>query len=385
MAAALCPFLGSLRCILYDLLIWERQPGASVRLRVSIIFPNSCCPQAFYTHPETSPHLWSSLTARVTILLGAAMCQALGVHQRGSQTASVCVCVRVCVCACVTSPVVNWFTRGPSPTVTSLPKIVFRITGCWSQSSSCPERLGNLSEPHFEVETWGSFVQSHGRNCGQSWSGRSVLWLLARLPQVLLFLLRLQEECSSSPGASGAAVPPPVLDARWHQHALEQKGSCLASIWKRLNPQCGRPGVLAERSPLLRSSWGLPAWGATPDHSSISFIQGTHPRCLGDQFAGYLEEFTPVWLIFFGGLSVQNGKFCWVIFPTILLSSEPGSLRFLFFQDIVAVQQGWLMPLRMQGSVEGDPGHPAQIAHLQLREYMNHFGGGLLCCRGWLK
>ena len=98
-----------------------------------------------------------------------------------------------------------------------------------------------------------------------------------------------------------AAVPPPMLDARWHQHALEQKGSHLASIWKCLNPPCGRPGVLAERSPLLRPSWGLPAWGTTPAPSPVSFIQGTYPRCLGDRFAGYLEEFTPVWLISSGG------------------------------------------------------------------------------------
>ena len=116
----------------------------------------------------------------------------------------------VCVCVCVvhmhktqtTSPVVNWFTRGSSLTVTSIPQIVFRITGCWNQSSSCPECLGNLSEPQFEVETWGSFVQSHSRNCGQSWSGRPVLWLPARFPQVLLSLLWLQEECS---GASANA------------------------------------------------------------------------------------------------------------------------------------------------------------------------------------
>ena len=84
---------------------------------------------------------------------------------------------------------------------------------------------------------------------------------------------------------------------------------------------------------------------------------------------------------FFWGLSVQTGKFCWVIFPTTLLSSEPSSLRFLFFQDIVAMQQGWLMPLRMRGSVEGDASHPGQIAPLQHREYVRQFWGGLLCCR----
>ena len=64
---------------------------------------------------------------------------------------------------------------------------------------------------------------------------------------------------------------------------------------------------------------------------------------------------------------VLNLERTWMLSPTHPPPIFSGSL------DVVAVQQGWLMPLRMRGSAEGDPSHPGQIAPLQHREYDESF------------